>query len=252
MNFSALIPCFFDHFFLVSDFRQVPCVDFLQFFPFFLHCRLCIWYFLFLEASEWSCAQYCDELKNASLLQWWDLDDVCVQLLLALVSCFRRHQQHRRIFVLRFPILRWVSPLLFIGILQGIAAGIGTSNFLRAAFIVRLNSSSFGSMKKIPLNFLALSSFGFSIVDFCFAFFVAASDIYFLHIFGHTSSGREVFLSPRKSPRTMCIHQVASRSTRWILWSLSMHQTTLFLHPRCSNLLYFSPVTHPRMCVSFW
>ena len=40
------------------------------------------------------------------------------------------------VFVLRFPILRWVSPLLFICILQGIAAGIGTSNFLRAAFIV--------------------------------------------------------------------------------------------------------------------
>ena len=59
-------------------------------------------------------------------------------------------------FVLRFPILRWVSPLLFICILQGIAAGIGTSNFLRAAFIVSLNSSSFGSMKNIPLNCLAL------------------------------------------------------------------------------------------------
>ena len=38
MNFSALFPCFIDHFFLVSYFRQVPCLDFLQFFPFFLHC----------------------------------------------------------------------------------------------------------------------------------------------------------------------------------------------------------------------
>ena len=43
MNFSALIPCFFDDFFLVPYFRQLPCRDFLQFFPFFLHCRLCIW-----------------------------------------------------------------------------------------------------------------------------------------------------------------------------------------------------------------
>ena len=95
-------------------------------------------------------------------------------------------------FVLRFPILRWVSPLLFIGILQGIAAGIGTSNFLRAALIVSLNSSSFGSIKNIPLTCLALSSFGFSIAYFCFAFFFAASDIC-VHISDHTSFGQEVF-----------------------------------------------------------
>ena len=94
-------------------------------------------------------------------------------------------------FVLRFPILRWASPLLFIGILQGIAAGIGTSNFLQAAFIVSLNSLSFGPMKNILLNCLALTSFGFSIAHLCFAFFFAASDINF-HISGHTSSGREV------------------------------------------------------------
>ena len=72
-----------------------------------------------------------------------------------------------------------------------IAAGIGTSNFKRAAFIVSLNSSSFGSIKNILLNCLALSSFGFSIAHLCFAFFFAASDIHF-HISGHTSSGREV------------------------------------------------------------
>ena len=44
--------------------------------------------------------------------------------------------------------LRWVSQLLFIGILQGIAAGIGTSNFPRAALFLR----PFGSMKNIPLS----------------------------------------------------------------------------------------------------
>ena len=31
MNFSALIPCFFDHLLLVSDFCQLPCRDFLSF-----------------------------------------------------------------------------------------------------------------------------------------------------------------------------------------------------------------------------
>ena len=59
--------------------------------------------------------------------------------------------------------------MLLIGILQGIAAGIGTSNFLRAAVIVSLNSSSLGSIKNIPLNCLAFSSFGFSIAHLCFA-----------------------------------------------------------------------------------
>ena len=101
-------------------------------------------------------------------------------------------------FVLRFPILRWASPLLFNVILQGIAAGIGTSNFLRAAFIVRLNSSSSGSTKNIHLNCQALSSFGFSIAHLCFAFFFAASDINF-HFSGHTSYGREAFRFLEKS-----------------------------------------------------
>ena len=94
-------------------------------------------------------------------------------------------------FVLRFPILRWVSTLLFIGILQGIAAGIGTFNFPRATFTVSLSSLSFGSMKNIPLNSLALSSFSLSMAHLCFAFFFAASDICF-HISGHTLSGLEV------------------------------------------------------------
>ena len=42
--------------------------------------------------------------------------------------------------------------------------------FYELFFIVcPLNSSSSGSMKKIPRNCLALSSFGFSIAHFCFA-----------------------------------------------------------------------------------
>ena len=34
MYFSTFIPCFIDHFFLVSEFCQLPCRYFLQFFPF--------------------------------------------------------------------------------------------------------------------------------------------------------------------------------------------------------------------------
>ena len=99
MNFSAISPCFVDHLFLASDFRQLPCRNFHQFFHSF------------------------------TTAAFNDLGDVCVLLLLALVSCCRLHQQHKH------SLSCVVSPLLVIGILQGIAAGIGTSNFLRAAFI---------------------------------------------------------------------------------------------------------------------
>ena len=93
--------------------------------------------------------------------------------------------------VLCFPILRQVSPRQLVGVLQGISAGIGISNFPRAFLMVCLNSSSSGSMKKIPCCCLSLSSFGFSIVHLCFAFLFAASDIC-AHISGHTLSGLEV------------------------------------------------------------
>ena len=87
--------------------------------------------------------------------------------------------------------LREVSSRQFTGVLQGIAAGIGISNFLRAFFMVCLNYSSFGSMKKIPRDLVALSSFGFSIAHFCFALLFDASDIC-SHISGHNLSGLEV------------------------------------------------------------
>ena len=97
--------------------------------------------------------------------------------------------------VLLFPILRQVSPRQFTGVLQGIAADIGISNSLRAFLMMCLNSSSSGSMKKIPRNCLALSSFGFSIAHFCFALLFAASDKCF-QISGHTLSGLEVVCFP--------------------------------------------------------
>ena len=62
MNFSALIPCFLDHFLLISDFRQLPCRFFLQFFPFFLHYRLCIWNFL--------CLRHRNELVHKTMMSY--------------------------------------------------------------------------------------------------------------------------------------------------------------------------------------
>ena len=58
--------------------------------------------------------------------------------------------------------------------------------------MVRLNSSPSSSMKKISRDLLALSTFGFSMIHFCFALRFDASHICF-HISGHTLSGVEVF-----------------------------------------------------------
>ena len=52
MNFTALIPCFLDHFTFVSDFRQLACWNYLLFFLFFLHCCLCIWIFFCLRRKN--------------------------------------------------------------------------------------------------------------------------------------------------------------------------------------------------------
>ena len=58
-------------------------------------------------------------------------------------------------------------------------------------FHFSLNSSSSSSMKKIPRDLLALSSFGFSMAHFCFSLRFDVSDICF-HKSGHTLSGLEV------------------------------------------------------------
>ena len=95
MNFSYIIPRFIDHLFLVSDFRQLPCQSFLQFFPILLpllplHPELSL-----LEASEWICEQDCNDSENSTFYKWYDLGDVCVLLLLPLVLCFCWHQQYK-------------------------------------------------------------------------------------------------------------------------------------------------------------
>ena len=93
--------------------------------------------------------------------------------------------------VLRFQILLQVSPRHFTGVLQGIAAGIGISNLLRAILMVCLKFFIIWFNEEDTTFCLALSSFGFSISHFCFAFRFYASDICF-HISGHTLSGLEV------------------------------------------------------------
>ena len=154
--------------------------------------------------------------------------------------------------VLCFPILRQVSPRQFVGVLQGIAAGIGISSFLRAFFMVRLSFSPSGSVKKIPRFCQALSSIGFSKAHFCFTLRLDASDICF-HISGHNLSGLEVvcFLV---SLLTDHVYPSGGRSFNTvILWNLSMHLIILFLHQLSSNHQYFSNNTSKwRVCVCFW
>ena len=107
------------------------------------------WYSLFCET--WMTIHSC---RNATTLRS--------------IGPTRTPSTEKAYFVLCFSMLRW-----FIGILQGIPACIGTSNFVQAAFIVSLNSSSFGSIKNIPLNCLASSGFfGFSICPSLIASFL--------------------------------------------------------------------------------
>ena len=87
VSFSALIPCFIDHLFLVSEFCQLPCQYFLQssqFCPLLpLHLE-----FSLLEASEWICAPDCSDSMNLLISQRCDHRDICA-VHLPIVYCHR-------------------------------------------------------------------------------------------------------------------------------------------------------------------
>ena len=156
----------------------------------------------------------CNGSMNLILLQRCDLHDTWCGIPSNRILIDSSASTIQACLVLCFAILRQVSPRQFTGVLQRIAGGIRISNFLRAFFMVCLNSSSSGSMKKIPRNLLALSSFGFSMIHFCFALCFDTSDIRF-HISGHTLSGLEVVCSlVSLLTRTMYIRQVVFRSMK--------------------------------------
>ena len=144
-----------------------------------------------------------------------------------------------------------VPPLQFTGVLQGIAAGIGTSNFLRAFFMILLNSSSSGSMKKISRNCLVISSFGVSRAHFCFALLFAASDICF-HISGHTLPGLEVvcFLVSLHPDH---VYPLGGLSFNKMNLVKPVHASDNSLSPSTSqSSSIFSPTIHPVTFVLFW
>ena len=93
-------------------------------------------------------------------------------------------------------------------------------------------------MKKISRNWLALSSFGFSMIQFCIALRFDAWDICF-HKSGHTLSGLEVVCFLVSLPPDHVFPSGGLSFNEIILWSPSMHLIILFLHPRSSNHQYF-------------
>ena len=84
------------------------------------------------------------------------------------------------------------------------------SNFPLAFFMIRMNSSSSGPIKKLPRNLLALSSFGFSMAHFWFSLRFDASDL--PHIWPHFCRVLRSFLSSSVSSRTTYTHLVVSLS----------------------------------------
>ena len=130
--------------FFVSDFRQLPCQDFLQFSHSFSTAAVAsgIFFAWSIGMNLWTRL----DLVNSFLLQRCDLRDTCRYTFQSFSHRFVGID-NTSTFGLAFPILRQVFPRQFTGVLRGIAAGIGISNFLRAFLMVLLHSSSSGSMK---------------------------------------------------------------------------------------------------------
>ena len=111
-------------------------------------------------------------------------------------------------------------------------------------FMMSLKSLSSSSMKKIQRNFLASSSFGFSIAHFCFAFRFTASDICF-HISCHALSGLDVVCFLVSLTSRPCI------SVRWPFKKISLVKP-VHASDSSSNVQYVFPTIHPVTHVLFW
>ena len=135
MYCSALIPCFSDHLFFVSDFRHLPVS--CQVFPILYPLQLSHLLFSLLEACEilFTRLKRLDEFIpfpaiGSSCSLWRD-----PSMRFLVDSSASTTEAY---FVLRFFSTLQVSLYFSRRVLQGIAAGIGTSNFLRAFFMVSL------------------------------------------------------------------------------------------------------------------
>ena len=143
MNCSARRPCFIDHLFLTFDFGQVPRRNFLQFFPFLVHCCFRCRNFHSLRHRNKCETNYNTAIKSHLCLQD-GLRDLKVQnspCAFWWIHWLPEYTQVLSCFLSDPPL-----PQFFI-ILQGIAGATGVSNFLRSFLMVSLNSLSSGSMK---------------------------------------------------------------------------------------------------------
>ena len=146
-----------------------------------------------------------------------------------------------------FASVSWDGNCFFVPFLHGIAASIGTSNFVLAFFMVSLSSPCSGSMKQMPLNLRVLSSFGFSIAHYCFFSFWAA-----FPMMVHTSkphilkSGKLLELLPI-SLQTTYIPLAVSLLMKRTLCTLSKNLTNFDSRPHSNNHPF---VQHIQMCVS--
>ena len=134
-------------------------------FSIIFHCCMCIWYVHFASAIAINLCTGLKWLNEFTLFpeMWssWSLWRVhSIRILIHSSASIKQAY-----LVLCPSMARQVSLLLRHNeVLQSIAAGIRISNFLRAFFTISLDSVSSRSMKWIPRNLLASSSFGFSTV----------------------------------------------------------------------------------------
>ena len=133
-------------------------------------------------------------------------------------------------FVLRFPILLWVSPLLLIG--NFARHGCWHRNFQLSTsgfhcelefFVVWLN-------EEYPSHLFGVFEFRFH--RLCFAFLFAASDI-------HISSRREVVCFLVSLPLDHVYPSGCLSFSRTNIVNPVHASDTSFLHPRSSNLQHF-------------
>ena len=170
----ALSLCFSDHLTFVSDFRQLSCRYFLQFFPFFLHCCLCIWYFHGFRRRD----KFVHKIVvNSYLFLRCGLHGSSSETLPCVSSKTRRLQQYKHILSCVVQLRHKFPRADEVEFYKALLPASEFPTFYERFFIMSLNSSSSSSLKKIQRNLLALS----------FLLFFA-----FRCISGHTLSGLEV------------------------------------------------------------
>ena len=155
---SALIPCFSDHLFFVSDFRHLLCRYLVKFFPFFIHCNFRIWYFHCMRHGKFVC--------KIEMTQWIRYISSNMIFMIFMKRSFRTLSRrlvgfdNGSVFLSCTSFQRCRSPCTsrveFCKALQ-LASELPT--FYACFFMITLNSSPAGSMRLNTRNFPTLSSF---------------------------------------------------------------------------------------------